>query len=256
VRAGDADALLAKSMDEIIAAMPQFRENGVNALPFAPVVDGVVLPQPPLDAIAAGNATGVHVMTGTNRHEMTLFQIADPALATLTDDGVRSRVRAALGDAAVAVFESYRARRPGATPQELWLALSTDGVFRIPAIKLLEAQRAHAPVWSYLFTWETPVFGGMLRSTHALEIPFVFDALTRPGSDMFTGRGRERQALADAMHRAWIAFAQHGDPNHAGLPAWPEYDLDRRATMQFDATCELVDDPAGDDRRAFAQAGI
>jgi para-nitrobenzyl esterase len=68
---------------------------------------------------------------------------------------------------------------------------------------------------------------------------------------MFTGEGPERQGIADVMHRAWIAFARDGDPNHAGLPAWPQYDLERRATMRFDTTCEVVDDPAGEDRTDF-----
>jgi para-nitrobenzyl esterase len=154
------------------------------------------------------------------------------------------------------VFDSYRARRPDVTPQELWLELSTDGVFRIPAIRLLEAQHAHAPVWSYLFTFESPVFGGILRSTHALEITFVFDNLNRGGAELLTGTGPERQGIADAMHRAWIAFARAGDPNHPGLPDWPRYDLTRRATMRFDAECELLDDPGRDDRVAFDTAGI
>ncbi len=254
VKAGDVDAVLATSMDAVIHAMPDFRENGVNALPFQPVVDGVVLPDPPLDAIAAGNAAGVHLMTGTNRHEMTLFILADPSNNTLAEHQVRERVRAYVGKGADAVVDSYKTRRPNATPQELWLDLATDAVFRMPAIEMLEAQQAHAPTWSYLFSWETPVFGGMLKSTHALEIPFVFDNLAH-GAEMFTGTGVERQALADAMHRAWIAFARTGDPNHKGLPAWPRYDLDRRAAMRFDSTCEVVDDPLGEDRRAFHGSG-
>ena len=251
VRAGDTDALLAASTDAVLGATPLFREDGVNALPFQPVVDGTVLREPPLSAIAGGIASGVRVLAGTNLTEMTLFTVADPALATIDDEGVRKRLRAAFGPGGNAVFDSYRARRPGATPQDLWLDLATDGVFRIPAIHLLETQRAHAPVWSYLFTFESPAFGGILRSTHALEIPFVFDNLDRGGADLLTGNGAERQGIADAMHRAWIAFARAGDPGHAGLPEWPQYDLDRRATMRFDAACSLLDDPGRQDREAF-----
>ena len=251
IRAGDTEALLGASTDAVLGALPAFREDGVTALPFQPVIDGTVLSEQPLAAIAAGNAAGVRVLTGTNLNEMTLFTIADPDLAMIDDEGVRNRLRAAFGAQGDPVFDSYRARRPDATPQELWLDLSTDGVFRIPAIRLLEAQLAHAPVWSYLFTFQSPVFGGILRSTHALEIPFVFDNLDRGGADILTGSGTERQAIADAMHRGWIAFARDGDPQHAGLPEWPRYDLDRRATMRFDTTFELLDDPAREDREVF-----
>jgi len=251
VRADDTDAALAASTDDIINAMPNFRENGVNQLPFQPVVDGTVLPQPPLAAIAAGNSAGVRVLTGTNRHETTLFVLADPAYGTLTFDAVCERAVAAVGPEGASVVDGYRARRPGASPQEVWIELATDTLFRLPAIRLLEAQGNHAPVWSYLFTWETPAFGGLLRSTHALEIPFVFDTLDRGGAAMLTGNGSERARIARAMHEAWIAFARSGDPSHPGLPDWPAYEPPRRATMRFDERCEVVDDPAGGDRAAL-----
>jgi para-nitrobenzyl esterase len=124
-------------------------------------------------------------------------------------------------------------------------------VFRIPAIRLAEAQLAHAPVWMYLFTWETPVFGGLLKSCHALEIPFVFDTLA--SAAQFTGDSPDRQSIADTMHAAWIAFAQKGDPNGAGVPDWPAYDTARRATMRFDVQPEILDDPMGDDRAAWGE---
>jgi para-nitrobenzyl esterase len=247
----DVDALLAVPTDAVLAALPAFREDGEAQLPFEPVVDGIVLRERPLAAIADGNAAGVRVLTGTNADEMTLFTVADPAVADLDDAGGRRRMYNAFGDAGVKVFESYRTRRPDMTPPELWVRLATDGVFRVPAIRLLEAQLPHGPVWSYFFTFPSPVFGGVLRSTHALEIPFVFDNLDRGGAEMLTGHGSERGPIADAMHRAWIAFARDGDPNHAGLPQWPQYDLDQRATMRFDTECEVLFDPGRVDREAY-----
>jgi para-nitrobenzyl esterase len=254
VQPGDLDALLATPTGMVLGAMPAFREDGNNTLPFQPTVDGRSVPTPPLDAITAGNAAGVRVLTGTNRHEMTLFVLADPEFWKLDDGALRARVQRTAGDGTDALLASYRARRPAASTQEVWCDLATDGLFRMPAIRLLEAQQPHAPVWSYLFTWETPVFGGLFRSTHALEIPFVWNTLDRAGSELFTGTGAERRAIADAMHRAWIAFAHHGDPGHAGLPEWPAYASPRRATMRFDHPCEVLDDPDGDDRVAFEQA--
>ena len=43
VPAGDVDALLAVSTDDVLRAIPAWREDGVDALPFQPVVDGIVL---------------------------------------------------------------------------------------------------------------------------------------------------------------------------------------------------------------------
>jgi para-nitrobenzyl esterase len=258
VKPGDIAALRAKSKDEVLAAQAiagldvrtLTEEVGVG-LPFQPVVDGTVLPHAPLDTIEAGNARDVRVLAGTNRHEMTLFHLMDQTLAQIDEPGLLRRARTWFAeDRAAEIVAGYRANRTDGGLLDVWTDLSTDAVFRIPAIRLAESQLAHGPVWMYLFTWETPVFGG-LRSTHALEIPFVFDALDKPGSDMFTGNGPERQRIADAMHRAWIAFARDEAPQHAGLPTWPQYDEQRRATMRFDATCELLDDPAGGDRRLW-----
>jgi para-nitrobenzyl esterase len=103
----------------------------------------------------------------------------------------------------------------------------------------------------YLFTWATPAFGGLLRSCHAVEIPFVFDNLDQRGMDMFTGDGAERQGIADLMHAAWIAFARSGDPSHPGIPTWPQYSIDRRATMEINASWTVHDDPYGAEREIW-----
>jgi para-nitrobenzyl esterase len=55
------------------------------------------------------------------------------------------------------------------------------------------------------------------------------------------------------MSRAWIAFARSGNPNTDGLPAWPAFDLQRRATMVFDNESRVIDDPRGRERRLFGQ---
>jgi para-nitrobenzyl esterase len=123
-------------------------------------------------------------------------------------------------------------------------------------VRLLEAQAGHGDTYAYFFSWRTPVFGGLLKSTHALELPFVFDNLGTADSAMFTGTGDERQAIADAMHAAWIAFARTGDPNNAEIPAWAQYEAGRRTTMRFDVDPEVLEDPNRDAREAFDRAGI
>jgi para-nitrobenzyl esterase len=252
VKPGDLDALYAKTTDEIITAQAAVGlETDASSLPFQPVVDGVVLPQPALDAVAAGSAAGVRMLIGTNHDEMTLFGLMDPTLGTLDEAAIQDRIGHYFTGDIGAFLATYRSLQPGASLQELWIAMATDALFRIPAIKLAEQQLPHAPVWSYLFTWESPVFGGVLKSTHALEIPFVFDTLEQPGSDLFTGTGPERAGIARRMHDAWIAFARDGAPGHAAIPEWPQYDTARRATMRIDETWELIDDPMSETRRLW-----
>jgi para-nitrobenzyl esterase len=248
------EALQALPVEQIFAAHPDLSDEplaGVAALPWQPVIDGAVLQQMPRDAVAAGSAAGVHLMTGTNQHEMTLFQILDAELANLDDDGIVKRLSHAIADPGHVLAE-YRAVKPDATVRDLWLDISTDGVFRLPAIRLAQAQAGHGPTWMYRFMWETPVFGGMLKSTHALEIPFVFDTLDRGGVERLTGDGPERAAISAEMHEAWIRFARTGDPG------WPAYAAPQRATMQFDAPgsdlAGLFDDPDSRLRLAWEAA--
>jgi para-nitrobenzyl esterase len=117
--------------------------------------------------------------------------------------------------------------------------VQTDWWMRIPALRLADA-RANAPSGTYMseFAWPSPVFGGRLGAVHALEIPFVFDTLNKdlPLLGQFLGP-EPPQELADTMHAAWVSFATSGDPG------WPNCDLSRRATMRFNTTSQVLDDP-------------
>jgi para-nitrobenzyl esterase len=233
----------APAEDLLQAQRAVLAQRGRTALPFVPTIDGRHLPDFPLDTIAAGRTGAVPTLVGTTRDEMTLFLVLDPKLGVVDEARIAHRFEQAFGEGAAIALETYRANRPAADPTDLLVALTTDEVFRLPAIRLAEAQAAQGrAAFMYWFTWASPVMGGKLGSGHALELPFVWDALDRPGLGSLTGTGPERQAIADAMHRAWIAFARTGEPG------WPEYDFERRATQRFDATREVIEDPLGDER--------
>jgi para-nitrobenzyl esterase len=54
------------------------------------------------------------------------------------------------------------------------------------------------------------------------------------------------------MSAAWVAFARTGNPNAKGLPHWPAFTADQRATMIFNDECKLVNDPFKEERLAIA----
>jgi para-nitrobenzyl esterase len=230
------------------------RRRGLG-LPFQPVIDGDVLPARAVDAVADGAATGVSLIAGTTLDEWNLFTLMTQE-RDLDNETLRRRVGKVFDDErADDVIDVYERSRPGASPAELWNAVMTDLVFRLPAIRLLEAHAPHGPAWSYLFTWPSSAFEGRLGACHAVEIPFVFDNLGRKGVPFFLGDLDDRaHALANATSRAWLAFASTGDPNHDGLPHWPRYDTARRATMELGTTQAVLDDPAGEVREVWAGA--
>lgn len=212
-------------------------------LAFCPVVDGSVLKRQPMDEIRDGLSAGVPVLTGTTRDEWNLFA----RLLRPVDDEttLRHRLRLVVEDP-TRVIDAYRVSRQaeggGTDPHELWLAVLTDRAFRLPAIRLAEAQAAHQPAtYMYLFEYASTAFDGKLGSCHSLDIPFVFDNLHKPGVRLFSGEDAP-QALADAMHASWLAFATTGNPTHDGIPAWPAYD-GQRCTWVTRCTCSTTRAP-------------
>jgi para-nitrobenzyl esterase len=223
-----------------------------GGLPFAPVVDGVILPERPIDAIGGGSAADVRVLIGTTRDEMKLFGMMDPSLSDISEEKLVRRAAAFIGgdaERAAHIIDTYRAARPGLSPADLWSALSTDYIFTIPAVRLAERQSGLGnDVYVYRFDWATPVFGGVLGACHALEIPFMFNNLDAAGSSMFTGpASAEMRAMALTMHDAWHTFARTGSPG----TSWPKYTSDNRNVMQFNLESAVVQDPNANERQVW-----
>jgi para-nitrobenzyl esterase len=248
--AGGIGDLLRASAERVLAAQAAVEkeslageladETGIRGMPFLPVVDGRAIPEPPLAAIRAGAARGVNVLVGTNADEMTLFGVGD------VDEARLPRFAGRYFTDASRALAAYRAEHPGATPQQLALAMATDHVFRIPAVRLAEAHTASGGrTWQYWFTWKSRAFGGRLGATHALEIPFAFDTLDRPGVDALLGPGERPDALARRMHAAWSAFVKRGDPACDETGPWRPYAAPEREVMELGERVGPLRDPSG-----------
>jgi para-nitrobenzyl esterase len=241
---------IVKAQSAILSRISGMSFANRRRLGFNPVVDGEVLPGNPFAPTAPAISSDVPLMIGTNKDEMTLFFGFAPWLEGLDEDALAKRASMIVPDGAQRLIGIYRNTRPGASPKDIFLAIATDVMMRIPSLVTADrkTEQKAAPAYVYLFTWETPVLGGRLKSCHALEIPFVFDTLSATG---LTGDGAERATLADRMSRAWLAFARSGNPNHAGLPQWPAYSAATRPTMIFDRECKVTNDPLGEERKAW-----
>ncbi|MDP1751717.1 MAG: carboxylesterase/lipase family protein [Reyranella sp.] len=227
------------------AAFANRRRVGVN-----PVIDGKVFPGGPFAPRAPAVSADVPLMIGTNKDEQTLFIGHLPWVADATFDSLPEALHQYLGARTAEVVATYRRAQPHMRADEIAIAIVSDLGVRALSLQIAErklAQKA-APVFVYLFAWETPVLGGRLRSCHTLEIPFVFDNV---GPAEITGSDPARLPLGRTMSRAWLAFARHGRPGHGGLPDWPQYSTAERATMIFDTTCRVENDPYGTERRLW-----
>ncbi|MBK5093452.1 MAG: carboxylesterase/lipase family protein [Actinobacteria bacterium] len=241
--------------EQIIKAQSDLMaKEGRSGTPLGPVIDGSVLPEPPLQAIAKGSAAGVDFLTGTNLDEVRLWMVDVPLLKVIPVNialQYMPMLKEALGARAGSIEASYKSRRPDATDGDISMAITTDVMFRVPGIRVVEAQSAQQPkTWMYLFTWPNPVQGGILGACHALEIPFVFDHLHAGATVQLLGNDPP-QKLADIMHNTWIAFAKTGDPNNKSIPNWPAYNTQTRATMIFNVEPSVENDPYGEERRIY-----
>ncbi|MEY9199462.1 carboxylesterase type B [Sinorhizobium fredii] len=218
-------------------------EVALSYLPWAPTVDGDILPERPIDAIRAGAAADIELIVGSNTDETRLFLLSDGSIDRITEEALSVLARAyGLSPEGVA---AYRAARPGASAGDLFSEIQTDWYWRIPAVRLADAHATAGRLSTYMyeFAWQSPQMGGRLGAAHAVEIPFVFDTLGL-GTEPLLGPDPP-QSLADAMHAAWVAFASNGDPG------WPEYEAERRATMHFDISPKVVNDPLAGERRLW-----
>jgi len=100
-----------------------------------------------------------------------------------------------------------------------------------------------SPAYRYRFSYVATAMREQMRAgaPHGGEIGFVFGTLTaRPGSTV----SPEDQAVSRMAQSYWVNFAKTGDPNGAGLPAWPRHDPRKDSIFDFhpDSTAGAIPD--------------
>jgi len=164
-----------------------------GTLAWQPSVDGELVPEQPLAAIARGLSADVPTLVGSNRDEWKLFMTGDRAGRNLDEPQLGERMRRALpgknaeGDAvADLATEAYRCvgGPRGREPAERWTAFQSDRVFHYPATRLAELQSRHQPnTYAYLFEWAPALVGsGRPRWWVSASAP-----VTAPSSPLCSG---------------------------------------------------------------------
>jgi hypothetical protein len=171
-------------------------------------------------------AVDIPLVIGTTRDEAAFFVVGDQRLRDLDDGGLRRWLRRlspdpdAIDQLISTVTSSRRARGEATAPRDLWVAIASEFIFRVPTRRFAERHAvAAAPgvgTYCYLFTWESPAFGGTLGSCHALDLPFVFGTVHNPAVQAFSGGDEDAFELSAAVRSSWTAFARSGDPRNGG----------------------------------------
>jgi len=245
---------------------------GGNARPggFGPVVDGTILPHHPFDPEAPAISKNKPLIVGSNRDETAFFfnERHDTDTFNLTDAGLEDRVQKEFGENARAILDTYRKSRPSASAADLYIAITSARMIGLGAITIAERKYAQrgAPVYMYIFVHESdmivPGTQHKLGAAHALEIPFKFNNIQPPAPNtaanskppamgMMSISDPDSVKAAHNMSEMWSTFARTGHPGAKGQPHWPAYNTEKRATMEIDAQCRVVDDPFGLERKLW-----
>ena len=204
-------------------------------LNWGPSRDGTDLPYQLSSKEALAVSKDIPFLIGTAKNEFAPF--ANMRFVGASDETIMKHIQDTYKDKADAYVKAVKKAYPNDT--EAKDLLDVDTMFRPGAVQEANDKSGlnGAPVYMYLFTWQSPVFDGKYKALHCMELPFVFDNIDL--ANKMTGGGEEAHQLADKMSSAWLNFAKTGNPNHAGLPEWPAYNSNNTATMHFDVTCEV-----------------
>jgi para-nitrobenzyl esterase len=233
----------------------QVLEGGTAfALGYSPVIGDKTLPIHPLKAVLDGETKNIEVLHGTNKDEMRLWELWYPGVKNSEELFNRLNLMLKLigqsEDKVREIINIYSEKRK--SPTEIYSAIITDTMFRVPSIRLAEMQSKNQPdTYMYMFTYPSPIRNGSLGSVHAIEIPFVFGTLDMPrGLDnfkLFPESNKETESLSAKMMDTWISFAKNGNPNHGKIPNWEQYGKNR-ATMVFGKDIKVINDPNSKER--------
>ncbi|QBJ97498.1 carboxylesterase/lipase family protein [Rhodococcus sp. ABRD24] len=249
VSRSDAATFLATAPPELLVrAATTLSARGADEVPgtrpFAPIQDGDVLPEHPLNAFEAGAELRVPLIIGTNAQEGRIFPRFLDILPTN-----RTRIEKMFADTDPAIKARAIGAYPGYPGRRAAADLGGDVVFWEPSLRCAHAHTRHSDTYMYRYDFAPRLLRLTgLGATHATELFPVFGArgLTARTLTALGGR-RGMRTVSDAMQSHWLSFARGGRP----LGTWPRYSLERRDTLIIDEVSRVECDPLRDRREAW-----
>lgn len=217
-RGGEAFAK-ARGADSLAAlrALPADKVGGGPPARFAPILDGVMLTEQPAKAQAEGRFNDTPVLAGLNADEGSAMS---PAYGKGQEAAYKTLMKQSYGDKAGRFEALYPATTDAARADASRSLLRDKGLGGLYAWTEARLPHTRQPLYLYLFDHVEPgPKSDQYRAFHSAEIPYVFRTLDASPERPFKDEDR---TLSARMSRYWVNFVRTGDPNGAGLPAWPK----------------------------------
>jgi para-nitrobenzyl esterase len=229
---GDLRRIREVPAEEILAAQYALSSGTWAVWVWRATVDGGVLPQRPIHALAAGRSAGIPLIAGSVANEAGLYVKADPSAGDFADEVLAQ----AFGDRAGAVARAYAERYPGLTDDERRQVFMADERYGAPTLRLLDAQSRHAPVWSFRFAAPSEGQPESDWYLHGADVPYAFGSAGSADPAIDT--------VSEGIQEELASFRRTGVPHSPRLPDWPNYQPVDRATMVFGTPSRVVADGA------------
>jgi para-nitrobenzyl esterase len=198
------------------------------------VIDGHLIPEDLSLTFAAGRQNEVDLIAGSNKDENTFFggggrgggagrggaAPAPPAAGALVDEYV-GQAKKTYGELADQFLKLYPATTNEQVAAARAQAQNDEINWNMRQFAALQAKKGKK-AYAYFFT-RVPLRDGKPQpngATHTAEISYAFNHPYSNGALEWNDVDRK---LADQMSSYWANFMAKGDPNGAGLPAWPQY---------------------------------
>ena len=225
---------LVKAGNEATAELMGIRRPGTaNFWGFGPTVDGEILVQQPFQPSFSDLSKDIPLLIGTTFNELQrTYYVEQPS-----EKEARAILKQTYGKQADAYVTAFKKAYPEFDTPADWL--SVDQMFRPNTVRTADARAEEhvAPVYTYLFSWKSPIQDGKMGAAHAYELPFVFH--TTEVSQQYLGEETDEiRELADKMSAAWVSFARTGKPSAEGFD-WKAYNTQDGDVMVFGKDCSL-----------------